>query len=764
MLLSLTMPQTPDPLNKSKVRPSAKNGADSPTLKKPSSRPKTSKLDLKSDRVLSSTPTSVQTPPPPSISSSHRDLVNCPCGRSSSGNSWVIDCSKCGQHWHANCLGMKGITDKAINKMLEYLCPFCYVAPVPTMPTSEDVCYICRNTLSLQQANSQLETSITMSNIDLVAKCSELLKGIDFGELFAKIDTLGQFDLRLRHLLLSENALHSLESEIKRLSDLLSSSTPATESLNTNIKSFTESLTSHDTSIITLTNKLHQHMHSPTPTTSLNPLIDQISQLQKEVVALSSLHTGPLAFSAESDQLIERVSSELRSLCEREDAIAADISVLKQSVTALHSSPHPPPPCTTIPTSQPLSHNEPFISKSVTDFLDEETEKDLIELLQSKSDQFRQENGRSVLAFGVKYNYPGSKSSHSPQTLPHKLYSLCNRLNQQHSADIPPINSVLVNRYDGSSAFLPQHSDNESVIHPDSAIYTVSIGTACTVSFCNMGSTDVTATHACPPRSMYAMSRKSQDLFEHRIDLGAVSHGTRYSLTFRTVHHLNRASTIIIGDSNTCSFKFGEDPKKSFGKYLPGKQVYAPLISDIEPIDTCGYMNVAVLCGINNIKQTDVKTPADIKKIFNCFVNKINNIQAANKKAHVYVCPLLPTKCTDLNRRVNFFNHLIFTELLPLNFGVTLVSGFGCLIDDNGFLSQDLSRKVTRFGRPDYLHLNWRGVAKVAAILRNTILLRVNGGQDKRLGRRGRRVDGALYADVARNRTDRQPQDGYQSE
>ena len=197
---------------------------------------------------------------------------------------------------------------------------------------------------------------------------------------------------------------------------------------------------------------------------------------------------------------------------------------------------------------------------------------------------------------------------------------------------------------------------------------------------------------------------------------------------------------------------------------LPGKQVYAPLISDIEPIDTCGYMNVAVLCGINNIKQTDVKTPADIKKIFNCFVNKINNIQAANKKAHVYVCPLLPTKSTDLNRRVNFFNHLIFTELLPLNFGVTLVSGFGCLIDDNGFLSQDLSRKVTRFGRPDYLHLNWRGVAKVAAILRNTILLRVNGGQDKRLGRRGRRVDGALYADVARNRTDRQPQDGYQSE
>ena len=223
----------------------------------------------------------------------------------------------------------------------------------------------------------------------------------------------------------------------------------------------------------------------------------------------------------------------------------------------------------------------------------------------------------------------------------------------------------------------------------------------------------------------------------------------------------------MIGDSNTCSLKFGEDPKRSFGKHLPGRQVYAPLISDIKPTDACGFMNVAVLCGVNNIKHTDVKTPADIKNIFKCFVNKINDIQAANKKAHVYVCPLLPTKCSDLNRRVSFFNHLIYTELLPFNFGVTLVGGFGCLIDDNGFLSQDLSRKVNRFGRPDYLHLNWRGVAKVATILKNTILLRVNGGQDRRVGRRGRRVDGTLFADVAGNRTDRQPlghQDGYQSE
>ena len=263
------------------------------------------------------------------------------------------------------------------------------------------------------------------------------------------------------------------------------------------------------------------------------------------------------------------------------------------------------------------------------------------------------------------------------------------------------------------------------------------------------------------------MSRTSQDLFEHLIKPGAVEPGIRYSITFRSVKNCNRASTCIIGDSNTGGLKFGSDPKRSFGPYFPGKQVYSPRIQDINPIDACGYMNVAVLCGINDIKQADIKSPADIKKVFTNYVAKIADIQAVNKKAHVYVCLLLPTKCADLNRRVNFFNHLIVTQLLPSNFGVTLVSGFDCLLDENGLLSQDLSRRQTRFGGPDYLHLNWKGVAKLATILKSTILSRVYGGQDRRRGRAGRRVDGTLYSAVAGHHTDRRPsghQDGYQSE
>ena len=127
----------------------------------------------------------------------------------------------------------------------------------------------------------------------------------------------------------------------------------------------------------------------------------------------------------------------------------------------------------------------------------------------------------------------------------------------------------------------------------------------------------------------------------------------------------------------------------------------------------------------------------------------------------------LPTKCIDLNKRVNFFNYLFHTQLLPVNFGVTLVQGFNGFADENGLFSQHLSRRLTKFMKPDYLHLNWKGVAKLAAILKNTILLRVNGGQDRRKTRvAGRQVDSTSYSDMAARspvgRRELSAPDGYQ--
>ena len=86
-----------------------------------------------------------------------------------------------------------------------------------------------------------------------------------------------------------------------------------------------------------------------------------------------------------------------------------------------------------------------------------------------------------------------------------------------------------------------------------------------------------------------------------------------------------------------------------------------------------------------------------------------SRVPYVNPKAHIFVCPDLPTKRQELNRKGICFNRLIFDELIPSNFGVSCVEGFNDFLDGNGLLSRTLSRDFNRFKCPDFLHLN-RGV------------------------------------------------------
>ena len=90
-------------------------------------------------------------------------------------------------------------------------------------------------------------------------------------------------------------------------------------------------------------------------------------------------------------------------------------------------------------------------------------------------------------------------------------------------------------------------------------------------------------------------------------------------------------------------------------------------------------------------------------------------------------------------------------------FGVTFVDGFQEFLDENGLLSRELSREFNRFKRPDFLHLNWGGLAKLGCLIRNTVILRRSGGVDRRTRTR---VDGTSYRDVAASRVEQH--DGYQ--
>ena len=657
----------------------------------------------------------------------HRDKKKCPCQRSYNGKVYLIDCSRCHQEWHVDCLSMKGISRAAINSMVEWLCPYCFVAPVSTLKKQKaDFCYSCRNTRALQQANSDFEASTAVKNLETVSalvasasSASSALEKFDFKQFSRNLDTLSQFDAHLQHLLLKENSLNGLNNEIKLQDKSL-------ESININI-----------------------------------------AELQKDLKHLSSRPAvEPSSPSASSEQLLKGISEQLTALCTNENTAAAGISELKQSLDSLQPlhnpgpcipptplvgpSQHPPSPVPAV-LVQPPNHEQEPVVMSKNDYIDLETANELQELFDKDSDHFKVENDRSCLTYGERYDYPGSKSSEKPQAVPQVLKKLIDKINNEFcQGDLPQINSCLVNRFEGTDSKLPRHSDDEPSIHPESSIFTVSLGSACQVSFSDSHTGNDEHKQQCEPRSLYVMTRRSQALFNHRIDAGEIE-GLRYSITLRSVNLLNRNATCIIGDSNTGGLKFGTDPAKSFGKWLPGKRTFAPVIDSIDPYVTLGYRNCVILCGVNDLKNEEVKNQHDIEIIYNRLVLKIAQIQSVSPCVHVFVCPAIPSKRADLNRKLIYFNSLIRRRLLPSNFGVSYVDGFDEFCDRDGLLDPSLSRDLNKHQKPDFLHLNWRGLAKLGQFIRNTVLLRINGGIDKRK-RRSTRVDNRSYRDVTAGR------------
>ncbi len=540
-------------------------------------------------------------------SRSNQDLDKCPCNRST--DNWKIDCSKCKQFWHLDCVSLTGLTDKDINRMLNYLCPFCYVAPIPTVKLDAGCCFTCRNTNTLREANHEFEVASTAD----------------------KLTTLSM-------------SLNNSDSEI--------------------MKAHYQSIKNIESDISTLA-----HIYD----NSLEHLVKQIAKLKLDVHQLEPSHQPPSSESAtaDSDSFLKTISEKLELLC--------DDSLLRQHQESRNlpdlpphlKSPGPAHNQTPAPAPPPVQHNETNVTDIKLDFITEATSSDLTEFLASST--FASENGHSVLAFGAPYTYTGSKSCTSPPPIPDILQPIFDKVNElqkevylnkypelrkaNYAAQIPEINSCLVNMYNGPQSYLPLHADDEVTINPESSIFTLSLGSSCQVKFIENDSNTSTEI-TCPSQSLYHMTCRSQKFFKHCIEAGSIS-GTRYSLTFRSVNWKNRNSTCIVGDSNTGLLRFGSNKRSSFGELMPGCKFWAPHIQSIEPQLCAPYSNAVILCGINDIKQPDVKCERDIKNLCDLLMLKVKQIKLLNSKCSIYVCPLLPTKDFNLNKRVNLFNKLI---------------------------------------------------------------------------------------------------------
>ena len=131
------------------------------------------------------------------------------------------------------------------------------------------------------------------------------------------------------------------------------------------------------------------------------------------------------------------------------------------------------------------------------------------------------------------------------------------------------------------------------------------------------------------------------------------------------------------------------------------------------------------MCGINDIRHSHINSQSDVHRIYSSFKAKIQLISHVNPQAKVFVCPLLPTRLMHVNRKVTYFNSLIFNDLLSANFNVSIVPGLRDFEDQSGLLADNLCRR-----RGDALHINNHGVH----ILANKIKTSIFDRKKKRVG------------------------------
>jgi alkylated DNA repair dioxygenase AlkB len=570
----------------------------------------------------------------------------------------------------------------------------------------------CRNTKVLRDANHAFESSVAASNLS----------------------STGTF---LNEANESINSIKSLEAGMKLLSD------KCDDAFN--------SLTDNVFNLQTEVDKLLARPQLPTAPTNQ-------SAIDSHELLLKSISEQLQVLTANQSKLLESTERSNHT------ATSAEPSVSNNQRVPTPPTPHPPPPL--------ADHHQKNVGGMISDFIDEPTASNLMTFLEGTT--FKSENGRGTASFGAPYSYTGSKSSQETATqLPPILQPIVDEINKhqkdlyykqypslkdlQHKYPAPVINSCLVNKFDGPDSFLPCHSDDEVTIHPESSIFTLSLGESCIVKFSQKSNSAAETTApsefepelTCATRSLYHMTSKSQNFYQHMIEQGAVAQGTRYSLTFRSVSWKNKNSTCIVGDSNTGLLRFGTSKRNSFGELMPGQKFWSPRIRDIKPDSCVSYSNVVVLCGINDVKQPEINCQRDIENLSCALINKIKQIKQLNAKCMIFLCPLLPTKNVDLNKRVNEFNRILFRSLTSVSSYVQCVQGFQGFAEHDGMLVQQLSRTHDRHDRPDTLHLNETGARVLAGLIKQAIFLRLHKGVDRRKGPVNR-VNGRPFSSVSR--------------
>jgi hypothetical protein len=427
----------------------------------------------------------------------------------------------------------------------------------------------------------------------------------------------------------------------------------------------------------------------------------------------------------QNDTNIKSIETQLKEL-------TSTIESLKKSPP--RSDPEMPPDLIESVDSEKPSHNLKPVKQSQEDFINEDTAARLSTYLDTL--EFKKEGRREVIAFGEKYKYHGARNM-NPKPMPEELQSLLNSLNKDLDY---ALNQCLVNKYTGQSSALAKHSDDEADIDPDSDIFTISLGSERTIKFQAKDTKAVVLELSVKHRSMYSMSRTSQDLFTHEIqqDTNLESSATRYSITFRRTHWSNFNSTLLYGDSNFGPIKMG-DGKGKVGKATPGVRDFAATVEDVNPTKCIAFQNVVCMFGTNNLKKKEETSEEDIKKIYRVYKGKLEQIRQLNPRCKLLVCPVLPTTDPTINRKILIFNNFLYNDLQRSSLRINIVWGFAAFVGHNGLLKSSLHGE---HWEGDSLHINLEGTRLLVRLIKQNIfsLRRPKGASSS--------VDGRTYQGV----------------
>ena len=189
---------------------------------------------------------------------------------------------------------------------------------------------------------------------------------------------------------------------------------------------------------------------------------------------------------------IDTPNINLNSISNKLDKLQSDVNKFCISVTSSPSSQNVNISLNNMTNSVQPTEFESTIKHSTkpfddlqNEFLDSANANSLLEFLnvQKESGKMNQENGHSVLHYGKPYRYTGSAPQNPTSVIPQALDYTINKIIESFDGNYD-INSVLINYYLGdSSSAIPEHSDNEGTINPESQIFTISLGYTRTVVF-----------------------------------------------------------------------------------------------------------------------------------------------------------------------------------------------------------------------------------------------------------------------------------------